>query len=62
MIMSEDDIRNQAFLNGPLPEEGEKKEKVKLKEPRDLYSTASLQHIPKWPIECQVSIDICGGY
>ena len=53
--MSEDDVRNQVFLNGRA-EDGENKEKVKLKEPRDLYSTASLQHVPKWPIECQVCL------
>ncbi|OXA61045.1 cytosolic carboxypeptidase 2-like isoform X2 [Folsomia candida] len=25
-----------------------------LRQPRDLYSTTSLQHPPKWPVECQV--------
>lgn len=34
---------------------GEKeKPTMRLREPRDLYSTTSLQHPPKWPIECQV--------
>ncbi|CAG7730303.1 unnamed protein product [Allacma fusca] len=55
IVMSEEDIRNQAFIQG-TPDGSSAKEKAtgKLKEPRDLYSTASLQHVPKWPIECQV--------
>jgi hypothetical protein len=54
------EIRNAIFIASLFPqkhEEGsEKVGSARLREPRDLYSAASLQHPPKWPIECQVSL------
>ena len=52
------EIRNAVFLASMFPhkreESSEKIGSARLQEPRDLYSAASLQHPPKWPIECQV--------
>jgi len=56
------EIRNTVFLSTffaqKYDEAAEKVGSARLHEPRDLYSAASLQHSPKWPIECQVSTNI----
>jgi len=46
-----------AFISSSREECGEdmgEKKMEKLQKPKELFSSISLQHPPKWPIECQV--------